>query len=208
MKNDTMKLLAFCLLSMFCFTANSQTFTKYYDSDWAPAEKANAAYYADFVKDGELYQCTSYYLGAGKLRGKTMYPDTVMTTPRGLQMLYNKNGNVEDSSFFDASGKLAYSYHYHPNKKLAAHYYKAADDKDFIVEGFDEEGKKIKKYIFQQEASFKGGEKKWVDFLGKKLSTKFTSNTGQEKTVQLRVMFIVNESGQVTKPKILESSGI
>jgi hypothetical protein len=201
-------LLLLFVISLLNFCARAQTITKYYDNEWSPTTQDKASFYADFVKEGSLYQGTSYYLQTGKIRGKSAYPDTILANPRGMLVLYGKNGNLEDSGLFDMSGKLVYSYHYHPNKKLAARYYVPDGKTEPIIEGFDEDGNKIKDYVYAKEAEFKGGEKKWGEYLSKNLSKDFSSKDDQQQTVHVRILFIVNETGQVIRPKVLESSGI
>src|SRR5205085_7741014 len=107
------------------------------------------------VKKGNIYQCTSYWIAGNALRGRSTYPDTVFENPIGLQTRYFKNGRIEDSIFYE-DGKVKTLYHFYPNKQLALHYV-PGDGNDAVVEGYDEEGKKIKNYIFEKEAEFKGG---------------------------------------------------
>ena len=197
---------AFC--SSLCLYAKAQTITKYYDEEWAQTTKEKAVFYADFVNKGKLYECTSYYMQSGTVRGKSFFSDTVMSNPRGLQVLYRKNGALEDSTLYDSSGKMIYNYHYYPNKRLAVYYHLPDGAKVPVIEGFDEQGNKIKNFIYAKEAEFKGGEKAWVDYLRKNLSTNFTAKGNQEETVQVRISFVVNEEGLIIRPKVLESSGI
>jgi TonB family protein len=181
--------------------------TKYYDANWVETPREKAAFYADFIKDGAYYNCTSYWINTKTVRGKSTYPDTLMQFPVGLQVLYFKNGNVEDSSFFE-SKELKYSYYYYPNKQLAAHYYLPENKKEGKSEGYDESGKRIKNYIFQKEAEYKGGQKAWVAYINKNAPKDLTVKgiTG-EVTVKVSVEFIIDESGYVISPKIFKSSG-
>lgn len=199
-------LLIFLMLTIFC-NAQAQTVTRYYDKDWASATKENASFYADFVKDGDGYQCTSYYLQTGRVRGKGTYADTNFIKPKGLQVLYGRNGRLEDSSFYDGESKTLYSYHYFLNGQLAAKYILPEGAKEPVIEGYDEEGKKIKNYIYSKEANFKGGDQKWLDYLGKHLSPEFIAKGNAEERFKVVVEFVVDESGYVTRTKVYESSG-
>src|SRR5687768_7019079 len=162
----------FLSCSLFCVKAQEKLI-KYYDSEWAASTKEKATYYAEFVKEGMTYSCTSYWIKTNVVRGKSTYRDTIMAKPIGLQTLYYKNGNIEDSSYYNADGFITDAYHYYENKQLAAHYYLSADKKEGITEGFDETGKKIKNYVFGKEAEFKGGEKAWHSYLLKNVTKDF-----------------------------------
>lgn len=118
-----MKIFIFILLTVNGLHLNAQAkVTKYYDTYWMETSKDKAIFYADFVKDGNNYKCTSYWINTTTIRGKSTYPDTMMQIPIGTQVLYFKNGHVENSSLFEDK-QLKYSYHYYPNNQLAVHYY-------------------------------------------------------------------------------------
>ena len=203
-----MKIFFACLLSVAFSTITAQTkLTKYYLSNWLETTSDKAIYNADFVKNGANYDCTSYWANTKTVRGKSTFADTTMLHPVGLQVLYFKNGHVEDSSFYD-NDELKYSFHYYPNNQLAAHYYLPENKKEGTAEGYDESGKKIKNYIFQKEAEFKGGQKAWVSYIIKNAPTDLSEKeiTGPV-TVTVNVEFIVDENGYVVMPKIIKSSG-
>lgn len=202
-----MKGILFILLTISFISAKAQAkITKYYTEDWMETSKEKAAFYADFIKEGANYNCTSYWINTQKVRGRSVYKDTVMQSPIGLQVLYSKNGYTEDSSFVE-NNEVKYSYHYYPDGQLAAHYYLPDNKKEGIVEGFDESGKKIKNYIFQREAEFKGGSKSWVSYINKNAIKDFSAKGKEEETVTVKVEFIVDKNGDVVLPKILKSSG-
>jgi TonB family protein len=202
-----MKVFHFLLLAITFSTVNAQTkVIKYYDANWIETPKEKAVFYADFIKDGEYYNCTSYWINTRTVRGKSTYADTVMQSPIGLQVIYFKNGHAEDSSSYEGKG-LKYSYRYYPNNQLAFHYYLPENKKEGIVEGYDESGKKIKNYIFEKNAEFKGGQKAWVSYLNKHATKDFPAKGNSEEAVSVQVQFIIDENGDVTHPKILKSSG-
>ena len=203
-----------CFFTTFMMVAfihgNAQdSIVKYYDADWAEASKERAVYYAEFVKDGGNYKCSSYWVRTNILRGRTVYPDTIMAKPIGQLLRYYKNGNPEDSVVYDLFGKEKDAYHYYENKQLAAHYFVPDGQQEGTVEGFDENGKKIKNYIYAREAEFKGGEKAWHSYIVKKVSKDFFNTKGDaEISVSVSVQFVVDENGYVIRPKVLKSSGI
>ncbi len=202
-----MKLFFVCLLvGAFSILKAQNKITRYYDADWAETSKDKAAFYADFVKKDNYYHCTSYKIGSDHLRGVSTYEDTSMQLPVGVQVLYFENGHVEDSSFFQ-NHQLTYSFHYYPDGQLESHYYLPDNKKEGIAEGYDESGKKIKNYIFEKEAEFKGGEKAWIAYIKKNVSKGLTVKGDKEVAAKVVIQFIIDEDGYVVIPKVQQSSG-
>ncbi len=203
-----MNRISFFLFFLFsnCY-ANAQTITRYYNNDWMPTQKEKAAFYANFVKDGDLYQFTSYYMASGMVKGRSVYADTTIGMDKGQIVRYAENGTLEDSAYYDKEGNFVYGYHYHPNGKLAGKYLLPEGAKDPVIEGYDADGKRIKKYIFSREAQFKGGHEKWIAFLSKNLSKEMTAKSDKEETKQVVVEFMVDKSGYVVRPRVFQSSG-
>lgn len=202
-----MKLFFCFLLSIVLTNVHAQTkITKYYDANWIETSKEKAAFYADFIKDGSNYHCTSYWVNTHTVRGISTYTDTVMEIPVGLQVLYFKNGHVEDSSFYEDKA-LKYSFIYYPSNQLMAHYAISDNKKDVTSEGYDETGKPIRHYIFQKEAEFKGGQKAWIAYIRKNSSKDLTAKGDSAVTVSVQIEFIIDENGDITKPKVYKSSG-
>lgn len=199
--------LFFSLLLLASTTVRCQTkITKYYNNDWEETSKENATFYSDFIKDGNYYHCTSYDIHTNMVHGKSTYEDTIMISPVGLQLIYFKNGHLEDSAFFQ-DHKVIYSYHYYPNNQLESRYYLPDNKKDPVTEGYDEEGKKIKNYVFEKEAEFKGGSKAWISYIKKNVSKDLTTKGDEQVTASVEVEFIIDESGYVIGSKIKKSSG-
>ncbi len=180
--------------------------TKYYDANWVETSKEKAAFNADFVKNGANYSCTSYFINTNRVRGKSVFPDTVMANAIGLQVLYFKNGHIEDSAFVEDK-KAIYAFHFYPSGQLAMHYYLPSKSAEAVVEGFDEDGSKIKHYIFQKEAEFKGGTKAWQSFIAKNAARDLSIKGDSTLTAKVQVEFIIDENGDVISPKIFKSSG-
>jgi protein TonB len=202
-----MRICFFILLIIDSFYLNAQSkVTKYYDANWMEVSKDKAVFYADFIKEGNNYNCTSYWINTTTVRGKSTFPNTVMQFPIGIQVLYFKNGHIEDSSLFE-NKEIKYSYHHYSNNQLAVHYYVPDNKNEGIAEGYDEAGNKIKHYIFQKEADFKGGPKAWVAYINKNATLDLPVKGDSTITAKVQVEFIVDENGDVLKPKILKSSG-
>jgi TonB family protein len=203
-----MRFIIYCFLLIAYSNVNAQAkITKYYNAVWAETSKDKAAFYADFIKNGAGYSCTSYWINTITLRGRSNFPDTVMANADGLQLLYFKNGHVEDSIFYE-NNKVQYAFHFYPGNKLAMHYYIPAGSTGGVVEGFDEDGKKIKHYIYQKEAEFKGGVKAWQSYIVKSVDKSIYAKGDNAVTARVEVEFIIDESGDVSSAKIYKSSGL
>lgn len=196
-------LFFFSLISIYC---NAQKIVKYYDNDWAEVSRDKAIYYAEFIKQGSIYRTTSYWIATNTVRGRSTFPDTTMANPDGLQLLYNKKGKIEDSIYFE-DGKSKFVYHYYPNGKLAVHYYLPENKTEGISEGWDEDGNKIKNFIYSKDASFKGGQKGWEAYLKKSIGKDFSITNDTITSATVQVQFTIDENGSVIKSKIFKSSG-
>jgi len=202
-----MKRIFFTLISFSYLATYAQPkVTKYYTADWVETSKDKAAYYADFIQDGNKYDCTSYWINTQSVRSRSAYSDSGMQNQTGLQLLYFKNGHTEDSSLL-YNNKLIYSYHYYPDDHLAMHYFIPEHKRQPVVEGYTESGEKIRNYIFQREAEFKGGPENWDSYISQNATKVFFSKGKDTETVTVKVEFIVDKNGDIVSPKILESSG-
>ncbi|MEO6329656.1 MAG: TonB family protein [Ginsengibacter sp.] len=202
-----MKTVATIIFALCSLYGNSQTVTKYYDDHWREVPADKAIYYAKFVKDASVYQCTAYWKDNNVLRGTGTYPDTTLTSPDGTLVRYDRKGNLEDSISY-AEGQTDFSYHYYPNGQVAVHYHLPYGKKEGITETFDENGKKIKNFIMSREVEFKGGEDAWQAYLKKNTEKDLTLKGSRGGvTVTAEVEFIIDEEGQVTNQKIIRSSG-
>jgi len=188
--------------------ACAQTTIKYYDADWQETKAEKATYYAEFTKVETGYKCLSFWKGSKKRREESLYADTSMSKPNGLQKVYHKNGALEDSIFFNSEGKIEEAFHFYPNKKIECHYITTGGANGNVKEAYDEFGEKIKNYIYVKSAEPKGGMKSWQSFLTKNISNDFLVSGEQTQKVKVVVNFIVDDYGYVSKPKVIESSGI
>ena len=202
-----MKTLLTIILALFNFHADSQTVTKYYDDRWREVPADKAVYYATFIKDGSIYQCTTYWKDNNALRGTATYSDTILSSPDGTLVTYDRKGRLEDSIFY-SEGKIDFSYRYYPNGQLALHYHLPYNKTEGVTEAFDENGKKIKDFITQKEAEFKGGEEAWQAYLKKNTDKDLAVKRDKNGTTPaVEVAFTIDEEGQVTNLKISRSSG-
>lgn len=203
-----MKKFATAILLFFFLFSEAQSVTKYYDADWQEARPEKAMYVAEFTKTETGYKCLSYWKSSKKKREESLYADTSMSRPNGLQKVYHKNGNLEDSVVYSADGKMVEAYHYYSNKQLEAHYIATADGKGVVREAYDETGSKIKNYIYLRPAEPKGGANGWKNYFQKAAPKDLTSGKPEPQTVHLKLSFYIDPEGNVAGAKIIESSGL
>ena len=202
-----MKKLLFSLISLLPVFASAQTISKYYDFDWMETSREKATYVSEFTKVESGYQCISYWKSSNKKKEESLYADTSMTKPNGLQKVYHKNGKLEDSLRFNAEGKLLEGYHFFANGKLECHYVSTANGKGNVVEAFDESGAKIKNYVYVRPAEPKGGAKKWESYVLKNANRELNTGTETAATAKAVIRFVVDEEVYVVKAKVIASSG-
>jgi len=202
-----MKILATIILALYSLYGVSQTVTKYYDDQGHEVPADKAVYYAKFVKDGSIYQCTTYWKDNNALRGTATYTDTTLSSPDGTLVTYDKKGRLEDSMFY-SEGIKEFSYRYYPNGQVAIHYHLPSNKTEGITEFFDENGKKINNFIMAREAEFNGGEEAWLAYIKKATDKDLAMNRDKNGAVPgVEIEFTIDEEGQVTNPKITRSSG-
>lgn len=187
-----------CLLSVQLFSQDKPVI-KYYDSAWSQTPKESAFYYAEFLKQGDLYKCSAYWAGSKKLNGTAFFPDTSISKPRNLMLNYYENGKMQDSAWYDENSQAKFAYHYYQSGKLLARYFYDKKTAKAFSEGFDEEGKLIKDFVYAKEAEFPGGSDAWIRFLSKNLNTKVPVKNGAPNgTYQVIILFMINKKGDVT----------
>ena len=194
------------LVPFFVFTQTKVV--RYFDKSWEPTESQKSMYTAEFIKDGENYTCIFYWTGTSTVAGKGTYLDTTVAKPIGLLTGYFRNGAIEDSNYYDKNGSLLYQFHYYKNGKLEVHYQSSGDDKQPIIEAFDENGKKIKNYIFSKEAQFRGGDAAWKKFIAKTVNNDLRIPGKEGLSVTVKILFAINEMGNTSSIKVIESSGV
>lgn len=206
---ELMSLIAI-LVTMHAFSQTNVT--KYYNPYWEEVPEKEATYYAVFARNGDAYDCTSYWMDTKSVRGISTQKDTIMGFPIGLQRMYDKKGHIEDSAYIRDS-VLQYHYHFYPNGQLHASYVFNGSAKKSKVAGYDENGKAIKNFVFQKEAAFKGGNPGWQKYLiknatlPKDIIEKLSKSEIKDEFVTVIVQFVIGEDGYVIKPQISASSG-
>jgi len=184
---------------------------KYYDSSWSQTSKESAFYYAEFSRQGNLYKCTAYWVNPKRLNGVGFFADTSLAKPRKLLINYYENGQMQDSSWYDNNGQPLFDYHYYPNGKLLARHFFDPRKNEEITEGFDEEGKLIKDFIYAKEAEFPDGNSAWMRFISKNLNTQVPIKNGAPNgSYQVIVLFMIDKNGEVSylKPETNHGYGM
>lgn len=200
-------LFIFCFLSI-TLSAQNSILIKYYDALWNPTSKDSAFYFTEFVPKDRIYDCTSYWMKSKKIFCKSTYADTLFARPLGLLLRYHENGQVQDSAYYDENGQPKYIYHYYSSGKLWAHYSYDRDSKKETAEGFDEQGKAIKGFIYLKEAEFPGGLEAWSNYLAANVNTKVPIKNGAPNgAFEVVIAFVVNKSGYVSDVEAKTSYG-
>src|ERR1044071_863720 len=96
-----MKILLTLILASYCIQASCQEVIKYYDDKLSEVPAEKAVYYTKLIKDGNVYQCTTYFKDNNALRGKSTYTDTAFSSPEGVQVTYDRKGHLEDSTYYE-----------------------------------------------------------------------------------------------------------
>jgi antitoxin component YwqK of YwqJK toxin-antitoxin module len=196
------------ILSSLSASAQDKSIIKYYDSLWSPTSRDSAFFYTKFIKNNSLYDCFSYWAETNKLYGRSVYADTVFTKPRGYFIRYYESGQVQDSSYFYENDELKYAYHYYPTGKLWAHYSYDNRTKQETSEGFDNQGMRIKGFIYMKEAEFPGGDNAWGAFLSQNLKTNVPiKNKAPLGTYNVVITFIVSTNGKIIDVKPVTNVG-
>ncbi len=148
----------------------------------------------------------------------------------GIGLSRNKEGVVIDSLIFEKAGKgVSHGYWSNGNSSQRGGY--VAGKKDGMWTYYYQTGKKCQEVnyiadsavsyscydekeniqkdncIYEKEANFPGGEKKWVQYLGNKLSTARLPNDYYNGKIygQVWIQFIVDIDGSIMEAKIIQS---
>ena len=110
----------FLIVTVFSVSAQDGVIVKYFDSTWESSSKENAVYYTHFLKEDTLYKCTSYYAKSNKLYGKSSYTNMLFSCgeARGAVLIYDENGGLQDSTFYDNSGQAISHYEFYKDGKI------------------------------------------------------------------------------------------
>lgn len=149
----------------------------------------------------------SYKYADNRLEYDEPWADTVKGFVDGVCRWYYESGALSDSSIYK-NGNRKLQYHYYENGALMAKVYYNNGGNAASTEGWDSTGKLIPGFVFQQQASFPGGDKGWGKYLGEQLGRK-QPKAFQKGEIEgaVVVSFLVDKEGHVTEVEIAENSG-
>lgn len=189
-------LLSFLLLSYYSY-AQKNLPTKYYDSSFLPVPAAQAFFYTETIKKEDIYYYSTYRAASKKIYKTESYYDTSRAKPAGIFMKYFETGRVEDSIYYNNNGSTREGYHFYPGGKLEAHFGEDSKGKTYSL-GYNEDGTIIPGYIAEKEASFKGGQAGWMNFISHEMDPNVPVNLNArpgQYTVIIR--FVIDKQGNV-----------
>lgn len=204
-----MKPILFIACFIYSLQTYSQTYTKYYDSNWQVTPKEKAFFYTNFVKENEVYRCTSYWADSNQLQAISTYSDTNFTRGIGTQVNYYRSGITADSLVFGETGNIL---SYDHNAKNGLHEVHAFyDEKEHYMKGerFDNNGNKMPGFFtFQKQAMFPGGAEGWRNYLLSHLKSDVPSRKkAPVGDYTVMVSFLVMKDGKISEVKAENDPG-
>jgi TonB family protein len=156
-----------------------------------------------FYKDGFIYGLGLSWDNDGKITDSLVFEEG----GKGIKHGYWSNGHLSESGSYTIGKKSGlWTYYYKTGTKCQEVMYEADSAVSYTC--FDEGGNIQKKdCIYEQEASFPGGEAAWVRYLGKKLGDAKLPDAYYKGKIygQIWIQFIVNTEGNITDVKVLQS---
>ncbi|MFT3679872.1 MAG: energy transducer TonB [Ferruginibacter sp.] len=191
-----------------------------------PGKKETQGKYKNNKKDGDWISWNS----KGNISAKFHYTDSIMT---GANISWHENGSVRDSCMLDETGTGRCKGYYDDGKFRYEGYYinglkngewnyfyqtevtqksmTAVFSKDKMVKSncFMEDGSlQTDSCIYEQEASFPGGQPAWVQYLSNALQRVQTNKyIAPGSRYQALIWFVIDKNGTVSEAKI-EKPGI
>ena len=203
--------------------AGCTNFDGLYRDFYKTGKVIRSGYYVQNKKSGIWKEWTE----EGKLTDSIVYKDGFIS---GIGLSWDNDGKITDSLIFEENGK-GVSHGYWSNGKRKewgefkegkkegswTYYYKSgmkcqevnySADSAIAYYCFDESGNIQKKNcIYEQEATFPGGEAAWARYLGEKLSNSKLPDAYYKGKIygQIWIQFVVNTEGNTTDIKVLQS---
>lgn len=197
--------LFLCLVTTsIVFAQNKKTI--YFDHNRVKTTEENAAYFGEMIEHNEYTDFTIYSVKTGNVICKQQLKSQDERSPIGLQENYYEDGQLRDSIFYTDSIVL-YSYHYYPDGRLRARYVSNENPRKVILEGFDENGKKIRNYILWKKAEFRGPRNNLEKYIEKRMPEYFPEIGRMDTVVSTIIGFTIDERGILKDAEIAKSSG-
>ncbi|HXB10442.1 MAG TPA: TonB family protein [Bacteroidia bacterium] len=208
------------LLNTVSSIAQNKPDTIYFDQKWKTTGREVAAYYRVVIKDLPAYKVTDHFIN-GTVQMTGSYPSLQPEVKEGYFKYYYDDGNIEDEGLYKndrreslwksyySSGQLSSTQGYkngridsefttfYMNGKVKRH----EEYKDSVmIKGtcFDEAGKEVKYYAYQQMPKFQGDLYK---YLGENLHYPSNErNAGITGIVYIK--FVVEKDGSISNVEI------
>jgi protein TonB len=207
-----MKIQLTLALSLCCLFSFSQPKESFYvlDSNWKQTVLDSATYLFWIHKNEDGNWIHSYYHMWGPMIKMETYKDRDGRVLDGLSCYYYKNGDLDSVGHYQDGKKEGsfYKYSFSPHDSLRiAMQYKYTHDSLIGVVDYDQDtlSKKDREDTAgDRESEYVGGIAQWQRFLGKNLHYPDRA-VNKEIQGEVRVLFMVDEEGNVTEPFLSRS---
>ncbi len=204
-----MRFFFLIIVSCFCIQAHSQSFTKYYDSNWQEVLKAQSFYYGNFIKQDNVYHAAYYWADSNQLYDRSVYIDSNFNKQTGNEIKYFRSGKIKDSLVYSDNGNLLFYDEFKENGKQDFHAFFDEKEKYMKAERFDNNGNKLPGYFtFQKPAMFPGGMQGWITYLQTHLKADIpTRKKAPLGNYTVIVSFLVMKDGKINEVKAENDPG-
>ena len=190
----------FCsLLLLISFRSSAQTDTiyGYYNRDWNTVAKDSAFYFSKIFRENKKWHRIDYWVNTGKEQMDGWYRDRETKIQSGILKFYNETGILTDSLLYD-NGREKFKYTFYPNHTLKGFVIFDRNGNSRKQGGFTPDGHNIPNYIFEQDASFPGGDIAWQRYLEENLNVDVALNSNAPAgTYAVVVQFLIEQDGSV-----------
>ncbi len=197
-------LLLTCSIGAF---AQTDTVYRYFDKAWKPVAKDSAFFFAKITHTNGGWHRQDFWVSNNIMQMDGWYEDEATKTEHGSLIFYTETGIARDSNNY-VHGKHVSKYVFYPNHTLKCFGIFGENWQVVQQAGYDESGKEIPGYIFQQEARYPGGLEAWQQFLVKGLNSKQPKAFKDGRiSGKVTITFLVDKAGNVVEATVETSSG-
>lgn len=172
--------------------------TRYYDSSGSPVKSVNAFYFLTLKNEENKITATKYRSADSQIVSVINYKDTSLRTVVGKLKTFYENGHArEDAVVSEKFGYVSSRVNYEDGSLWATYLLDTITGKE-STKGYDRKNGEIKNFIFEREASFRGGMKEFKYFLEKNLRTETPlKNKAPNGVYTAIIRFIVDKDGEL-----------
>lgn len=144
-----------------------------------------------YKKDNQWYGLEVYKKN-NVMKSEGNYKDSDAKIPVGSFNNYKENGTLDYTAEYTDGKTLSKTYFYKNGKKRSWIVYGEKGTNQ--QKGWDEEGKEIKSFVVEREATFKGGLEGWRKFLEKHLNANVAVDAGAPAgKYEVKVQFVISK---------------